>query len=663
MYIDDLLVFGKTQTEHDGRLKNLLDRLQHYGVLLNHEKSIINVTCLEFLGYELSTNGIRPTESKIGAFKSFRKPNNITELRSFLGMVMFVGKFIPQLADKTAPLRRLLRSGECFVWTDEHGQAFENIKNAIDKTSFLGYFNPKDVCLVIADSSPTGLGAVLLQEDINKNNLLYQPGATNLADAISRLSTAKPITFDMSAEACIYQLTLANIPQALSIREVENESDKDSTIQQVFSSLENGIWKEQSKCFKPFTNELSKFQGLLLRGDKLVMPESLRLRTLEIAHESHPGVVVMKRRLRQKVWWPLMDKQVEQYVKKCKACLLVSGPNPPELVQRTDMPDAPWKNLAADFVGPLPSGHNLLVIVDYYSRFTEVIVMKQTTASLTVQALHKTFCRFGMPESIKTDNGPQFISSELRTFCEEFGIQHMKTTPYWPQANGEVERMNRTIGKHLKISQETQGSDWQWDLRMFILMHNSTPHSTTGIAPSELMFGRVLKDKLPGLMINKKLIIEEIRDRDRIKKYREADYINNKRKAASSEITVGDNVVTKRIQRENKLSTAFTPEEFEVIDMRGSDVTLRSKESERIIHRNLSHLKKLVSDSSQSSTQSTEGTEREQTNEDKGKTANQSIRDEIEGSPRGVPSPSRPRRETRKPGYLEDYKINKIFQS
>lgn len=421
----------------------------------------------------------------------------------------------------------------------------------------------------------------------------YKPGSENLADAISRLAKSTPTEFDVASEACIYQIAMADIPDAVTVQEVETESTKDDEIQSVFRSLDTGIWEGSSRQFKPFNTELCKVGHLLLRGDRLVIPNNLRARTLKVAHESHPGIEIMKRRLRLKVWWPHLDKDVEKYVRQCKACTLVSALDPPMPIHCTKMPDRAWVDLAADFLGPLPSGHSLLVIIDYFSRFTEIIVMKQTTATLTVRALHETFCRFGFPESLKTDNGPQFISSEFQRFCSQFGIDHRKTTPYWPQANGEVERMNRTIVKRLKISQETDGSDWQWDLRMFALMQNSTPHSTTGVAPSILMFGRVLKDKIPGMIIKGDKIVEEIRDRDTEKKHKGAEYADAKRSAGYCSLEVGDSVVTKRIQKDNKLSTNFHPAELIVIGKTGSDVTLKSQDSGRVFHRNISHLKKL----------------------------------------------------------------------
>lgn len=170
VYLDDVLVSGRTQAEHDKRLHLLLNRMKEYGILLNEDKCVINVSQIEFLGHELTKTGIRPTESRISAIKSFREPRNVSELRSFLGLITYVGRFIPHLADKTEPLRKLLRDGEKFIWMDLHKQAFDSIKSAVCEADFLGYFDTKDQCILVADASPTGLGAMLLQKDEQGNS-------------------------------------------------------------------------------------------------------------------------------------------------------------------------------------------------------------------------------------------------------------------------------------------------------------------------------------------------------------------------------------------------------------------------------------------------------------------------------------------------------------
>ncbi|CAC5385615.1 unnamed protein product [Mytilus coruscus] len=132
----------------------------------------------------------------------------------------------------------------------------------------------------------------------------------------------------------------------------------------------------------------------------------------------------MKQRLRTKVWWPNIDRDIEQWCRQCYGCQLVSKPERPEPMQRSVLPSRPWEHLAADFLGPLPSGDLLFCVVDYYSRWTEIAVMKSTNAEKTVEALNKMFITHGLPISIKTDNGPQFISQYFKQYCEQNGINY-----------------------------------------------------------------------------------------------------------------------------------------------------------------------------------------------------------------------------------------------
>lgn len=327
------------------------------------------------------------------------------------------------------------------------------------------------------------------------------------------------------------------------------------------------------------------------------MPISLRDRVFALAHEGHPGITVMKRRLRSKVWWPKIDQGAENYVKKCYGCTLVAAPSAPEPMKRTQLPSKPWQHLAIDFCGPLPSGHNLFVIVDYYSRYVEVEVMKKIDSAETIKRLRTTFARFGLPISITSDNGRQFISDEFRKFCDINNIQLITTTPYWPQMNGEVERQNRSILKRLIISQNTD-RNWMDDLQEFLLMYRSTPHSTTLRTPAELLFGRNIRDKLPNIdtPLGRD---EELADRDKEKKEKEREYGDAERHAKEIDIGPGDEVVVKRNVIPNKLASTFAPDIHEVIERKGAEAVVKA-ESGRTYRRNVSHLKKITRNSSAS---------------------------------------------------------------
>ena len=237
---------------------------------------------------------------------------------------------------------------------------------------------------------------------------------------------------------------------------------------------------------------------IVLRGTRIVIPSELREHVLKLAHEGHPGIVMMKKRLRSKVWWPGIDKDSEQFCKECYGCQLVNKPIAPEPINRTKLPQGPWQDLACDLLGPLPSGYYVFVVVNYFSRYFDIAVMEKVTSVKIIACFEKMFATHGIPISITCDNGPQFKSSKFKEYLRVSGIKLHNVTPLWPQANGEVERQNRTLLKRIKIAQ-AEGKNWRSDIYSFLLMYRSTPHSTTGVSPAELLFNRKLRTKLPQL--------------------------------------------------------------------------------------------------------------------------------------------------------------------
>jgi transposase InsO family protein len=396
--------------------------------------------------------------------------------------------------------------------------------------------------------------------------------------------------FDAEGERCLNILVGSTIPVALKMEEITDEVARDVEMQALSRSLQSGEWGEKTHSFGPFQNELSQVGNLILRGNKLVIPRALRERVLQLAHEGHPGVVAFKQRLRGKVWWPGIDKNATTYVKSCHGCQLVSKGDPPEPLQRSELPTEPWEDIAIDFMGPLPSGHYLLVTVDYYSRYYEVDIMKSITAAKTIERLKVIFARFGLPSSIRCDNGPQFISEEFKEFCQCNNIRIRYSTPLWPQANGEVERQNRSLLKRLRIAQQTK-TDWKEELLAYLSCYRSTPHSTTGVSPGEVMFNRRMREKIPSFGQAKPGDMDlEMRDRDKIAKFRGKEYADNFRHAQESALKPGD-VVLMRQEKTSKLTTPFHPTPCKVVNKSGSSVTVETPTGKQFT-RNSTHIKK-----------------------------------------------------------------------
>ena len=356
---------------------------------------------------------------------------------------------------------------------------------------------------------------------------------------------------------------------------------------------------EKSKQYMAVAGELCVIGQLVLRGTRIVIPQKLRPRTLALAHEGHLGVVGTKQNLRTKVWWPGMDRAADRHCRTCHGCQLVARPDPPESIRSTALPDGPWEDLAVDLMGPLPSGHSLLVIVDYYSRFYEVEVMQSTTAEKVIDRLADTFSRHGLPATIKSDNGPQFKSSEFREYCEQQGIIHHKVTAKWAQANGEVERQNRSLLKRLQIAQ-AENKPWRAELRKYLTAYRSIPHGTTGRSPAELLFNRKFRGKIPDLSIDH-AYDHELHDRDAEQKAKTKDYADTQHRASHSNVEAGDEVLVKQ-DKTNKLSTAFNPNPFKVISKSGNSLVIESPAGNQY-SRNTSHVKRCITEGDPASQQ------------------------------------------------------------
>ncbi|PIO69141.1 integrase core domain protein [Teladorsagia circumcincta] len=183
-------------------------------------------------------------------------------------------------------------------------------------------------------------------------------------------------------------------------------------------------------------------------ADRAVIPGPLRPRVLRQLHNRHPGMVRMKALARSYAYWPGIDQDIENAVRRCIRCSAVAKLPVKTTLASWSRPDAPWMRIHVDYAGPY-EGTYFLVVVDAFSRWPENFNTNSTTTDATIALLQKTFARYGFPRTLVSDNGTHFASDEFRRFCTNHGIHHIFFPPYHPQSNGQTERFADTFKRAL----------------------------------------------------------------------------------------------------------------------------------------------------------------------------------------------------------------------
>lgn len=356
-------------------------------------------------------------------------------------------------------------------------------------------------------------------------DVVYLKGTENPPDFLSRHFQSRPnvnnLQFENIAEQYVNFLTEHAVPKAMSLSEIQHATSHDATLQRLVEIIRNNSWHKLSTMphndeidiadlqrFSKLKDELtiSEKYNVILRGSRLILPSSLGEKVIEIAHEGHQGLVKTKSLLRTQVWFPQIDKQVEERIARCIPCQAVGQDTRPEPLKMNTLPPSPWHTVHIDFCGPFPDGQYLLVVIDAYSKFPEVELVNSTSASATLPKLERIFATHGIPHFVRTDNGPPFPGREFYSFMNEIGAKHRPSIPLSPQGNGQVENFMKPLEKSIRTA-VAENKNWKRAIFKFLMNYRATPHSTTGKSPSQLLFNRQICTKLPEVFpeINKNI--------------------------------------------------------------------------------------------------------------------------------------------------------------
>lgn len=174
-----------------------------------------------------------------------------------------------------------------------------------------------------------------------------------------------------------------------------------------------------------------------------------RIVLLKELHCGHLGIVKMKSLARSYLWWPSIDKDIEELANSCSQCLMERQSPPKSYLHVWEHPKVAWQRLHIDFLGPI-NAKLYMVVVDAYSKWVEVEEVSSTSSKVVLSKLRPMFARFGLPDQCVTDNGPPFTSFEFSQFLKANGIRHTLTPPYFPASNGQAENAVKTVKKRIR---------------------------------------------------------------------------------------------------------------------------------------------------------------------------------------------------------------------
>ena len=502
--MDDIVVWGKDQAEHDMRLKQVMDKAKACGLKFNKGKCKFRQNQISYVGHVLSGEGLKADPEKIRAVQDMKRPQSQRELMTFLGFIQYLKKFMPNMADISAPLRKLTEKDVEWKWTETEENSFNKLKKLATEAPVLRFYDPTLPLTLSVDSSSTGLGCVIMQEgqpiayasraltktqqnyaQIEKETLAvvfgcekfhqfvygrtvevetdhrplqsifnkplhqaparlqrfllqlqkydlqvtYKPGKyLYVADTLSRSylqETKEQLVSETEINAINPKSYLPISPEKYA--QFQRETAKDLELKALSSVILKG-WPDNREDVSPavrqywsYRDELTCLDGLLFKGDKIIVPKTLQSEMLEKIHETHLGIVKCKNRARQVLFWPGMSARIEETVAACALCAEHSRANAKEPLIPMEIPERPWAKVGADLFEF--NNQHYLLIVDYFSKGPEISKLDNLSAKNVISYTKSQISRNGIPDELISDNGHQFACEEFAQFVKNCAVR------------------------------------------------------------------------------------------------------------------------------------------------------------------------------------------------------------------------------------------------
>ena len=378
------------------------------------------------------------------------------------------------------------------------------------------------------NSAPKRLQRMLLRLQKYTLFVAYKKGKDMfLADTLSR-------AFLPEVNTCEFTRELEELDHRASLpvsderwQQIKHASADDPVLQQLRATIRRG-WPESKsevpECLYPYfdmRDVLTVQNELVFKGQLLVVPACLRKELMAVVHSTHIGIEGCIRRARDTLYWPRMSTELKDYISKCDICLSHRNAQVKEPLLQHEVVARPWSKVGADLCEF--DNRHLLVICDYYSNFIEVARLYSTTSRSVIKEMKAIFARYGIPDVVITDNGPQLASAEFAVFAKTWMFQHITSSSYHPQSNGKAENAVKTVKRLFTKCKESGQSEF-----LALLDWRNTPTEGVGTSPAQRLMGCRCKTLLPvaGTLLQPRYSTEEDTRALMGKKQRQQYYYN-----------------------------------------------------------------------------------------------------------------------------------------
>ena len=405
-----------------------------------------------------------------------------------------------------------------------------------------------------------------------------------LADTLSRAYL--PTTDRSSTEKEVERIHAVDFlaisePQLV---EIQQETAADPVLQSLTQVILKG-WPEKKDDLPielhPYfdvRDELTAQDGVLFKGLRCRIPSSLRPKIREHLHGAHTGIESCLRRAREIVYWPGMPAEIKDFISKCEVCASYKKEQPKEPLISHKIPSRPWETVGSDIFHF--DNRDYLCTVDYYSSYFEINPPKSKTASEVIHTLKRHFSRHGIPSKLMSDNGPPFNSYEFQQFASNYDMEHVTSSPHYPQSNGKVENAIKTAKSLLKKSKAARS-----DIYLALLEWRNTPSEGLQSSPAQRMFGRRTRTLIPTTSeLLKPKIVEDVPGKLFKRKQLQAKYYN----ISAKELPPLNNGEVVRVKPTDRSGRWYKARVEKQVDVRSYDVR---NEDGRVFRRNRKHLR------------------------------------------------------------------------